>query len=171
MAGRQTNWGRCGHVFLKGAVEHHRQAIRCARSTVIAEQASLSNWAGNPPYLRLIHCVVDDSVKEHYRRRDTIHPGRIVVDNRNSCVREEYVWEKISNLWNDREFNNSLFLLRNRHRSDDCKPKQLSETILFWMSRNIKVSQCHHNHIYSDTQATPINVVLLQSPMASITWN
>ncbi|KAG7347941.1 hypothetical protein IV203_016646 [Nitzschia inconspicua] len=68
----------------------HRQLERDATS---------SNWTGKDPYLRLIHCIVDDSIKESFR--NDIQPGRMSIENRN---REKTVWEAIADLWNDPGF-------------------------------------------------------------------
>jgi hypothetical protein len=97
--------GEADLQFLKLTVKHHIENCIAARSTAATEQESLgTNWTGNAPHLRLIHCVVDDSIKEDYRRRDIVQPGRMEVENRNSSVRPENVWEKISKLWNDVTF-------------------------------------------------------------------
>jgi hypothetical protein len=61
--------------FLTRAVEHHRQVCTAAQSSNVTEQEGLSfNWTGNVPFLRLIHCVGDDSIIEAYRSRDMVQP-------------------------------------------------------------------------------------------------
>jgi hypothetical protein len=111
--------------FLKSDVEHHRQASEAARSTISTERETL-NWTGQVPYLRLTHCVVDDSIKEAYLNRDTIQPGSMEVENRNSSVREESVWEKIANLWNDREFEPETLCLPDLHPHEFLFPERLT---------------------------------------------
>jgi hypothetical protein len=37
-----------------------------------ASAICLSAWAGPKPYLRLVHCIIDDSVKSHYLQRDAV---------------------------------------------------------------------------------------------------
>jgi hypothetical protein len=83
--------------FLTRALEHHRHVCIAVQSSNVTEQEGLAlNWSGNVPFLRLIHCVVDDSIVDAYRNRDMVQPGRIEVENRNSSVREENVWQKNS---------------------------------------------------------------------------
>jgi hypothetical protein len=118
--------GEADVLFLQREVEQHRQATASARSTAATENISLSNWTGNVPHLRLIHCVVDDSIKDLYRRRDNLQPGRMTVDSRNSSVREETVWEKISNLWNDKEFEPDTMIMTGLHPNDFQTSEKLS---------------------------------------------
>jgi hypothetical protein len=110
--------GEADVLFLQREVEKHHQASRSARSTAAAEHISLSNWTGNVPHLRLIHCVVDDTIKDYYRRRDNLQPGRMAVENRNSSVREETVWEKISTLWINLEFELDTLIIPGLHPNE-----------------------------------------------------
>jgi hypothetical protein len=51
--------------FITRAAEHHCHVCIAAQSSNVTEQDGLaSNWTGNVPFLRLIHCVVDDSVSK-----------------------------------------------------------------------------------------------------------
>ena len=91
--------------FLKKVIEMHRVSAHEAHAAAQIERASLAtNWSGKYPYLRLIHCVIDDTIKEAYIRRNDLEPGRMQVENRNSSSREKSVWEKIADLWNDKDF-------------------------------------------------------------------
>jgi hypothetical protein len=78
------------------------------------------------PFLRLIHCVVDDSIKDGYRNRDMVQPGRMEIENRNSSVREENVWEKIATLWNDEEFEPHTLILPDLHPYEFQTSEQLA---------------------------------------------
>jgi hypothetical protein len=133
-------------LFLQPEVEQHRQATASARSTAATENISLSNWTGNVPHLRLIHCVVDDRIKDLYRRRDNLQPGRMTVNSRNSSVREETVWEKISNLWNDGEFEPDTMIMTGLHPNDFQTSEKLSfhRKLLQW--RHPFDATHHHNH-------------------------
>jgi hypothetical protein len=48
------------------------------------------------------------------------------VENRNSSVREEKVWEKIANLWNDREFAPETLYLPDLHPHEFLFPELLT---------------------------------------------
>jgi hypothetical protein len=82
--------------------------------------------SGNVPFFRLIHCAVDDSIIDAYRNRDVVEPGRMEVENRNSCVREENVWEKIAKLWNDEEFEPHTLILPDIHPYEFQTSEQLT---------------------------------------------
>ncbi len=63
-----------------------------------------SKWFGLLPYLRLIHCLMEDDVKEKWIHRND--PKTIQeIDARNSVVRAENVFEMIANRWNSDSFN------------------------------------------------------------------
>ena len=74
--------------FLKRKIEEHKviqEAAKAARSMEV--DASGKNWVGKVPYLRLIHCLVDDdAIKMAYLRRHDIDSTRTALDNRNSDV-------------------------------------------------------------------------------------
>jgi hypothetical protein len=99
--------------FLRRTVEHHRQACQAAQLSTRAMEESLGmNWTGKIPYLRLIHCVVDDFIKQAHQDRNNTQPGRMEVENRNS---EKNVWEKLSDLWNNPEFQPETLCLPDLH--------------------------------------------------------
>ncbi|KAG7363562.1 hypothetical protein IV203_026923 [Nitzschia inconspicua] len=88
--------------FLKKTIANCRQiSEEAAVHRQLERDATSSNWTGKDPYLRLIHCIVDDSIKESFIKRNDIQPGRMQIENRN---REKTVWEAIANLWNDPGF-------------------------------------------------------------------
>lgn len=63
-----------------------------------------SKWFGPLPYLRLIHCLMEDDVKAKWIRRNA--PKTIQqIDARRSEVRDEDVFEMIANRWNSSSFN------------------------------------------------------------------
>ena len=91
--------------FLKRVTEAHKLSSHEAHAAAQIEKESLElNWTGKYPYLRLIHCVIDERIKELYLRRNDLNQGRLQVENRNSSSREKNVWEKIADLWNDGTF-------------------------------------------------------------------
>ncbi|KAG7368520.1 hypothetical protein IV203_031263 [Nitzschia inconspicua] len=63
-----------------------------------------NKWYGPLPYLRLIHCLLEDDIKDKW-----IHcndPKSIQeIDARRSDVRGENVFEMIANRWNSTDFN------------------------------------------------------------------
>jgi len=63
-------------------------------------------WAGPKPYLRLVHCIIDDSIRPHYLRRDAVL-SRAQLDSRNSDSRPPTAYERIAAKWNDPTFNPS----------------------------------------------------------------
>jgi hypothetical protein len=64
--------------FSRRTVEHHRQACQAAQFSTRAMEESLGqNWTGKNPCMRLIHCVVDDSIKQAYQDRNTTKPGLV----------------------------------------------------------------------------------------------
>lgn len=91
--------------YLEKVIESHRKASHSAHAAAQLEREALeSNWTGKYPYLRLIHCIIDDNIKESYLHRNDFDTTRMQVENRNSVVREKTCWEKISDLWNNPEF-------------------------------------------------------------------
>lgn len=91
--------------FLRKTISTCRQSSQRAQAYRQFERdAASSNWIGKYPYLRLIHCIVDDSIKESFIKRNDIQPGRMEVENRNSSNREKTVWEQIADLWNNPSF-------------------------------------------------------------------
>jgi hypothetical protein len=72
-------------------------------STPEEDDNSLKKWVGQLPYLRLIHCLLDDDVKDKWIHRND--PKTIQqIDARNSTAREENAFEAIARLWNDQNF-------------------------------------------------------------------
>jgi hypothetical protein len=70
-------------------------------------------WFGPLPYLRLIHCLMEDDVKDKWIHRND--PKTIQdIDARNSDVREENVFEIIANRWNSDSFNPTT-MVSSRH--------------------------------------------------------
>ena len=64
------------------------------------------NWTSNIPFLRLIHCLVDnEDIRDAYIKRYVIHKGRHKLDNRKSVEkRPEDVHELLAKCWNDEDF-------------------------------------------------------------------
>lgn len=94
-------------AFLEKTVTHTKQTALDAFAASKAEKASIDvNWTGKYPYLRLIHCLIDDDdIKEAYLHRHDVDTTRMTVENRNSVdKRPPTVWEMISAKWNDKNF-------------------------------------------------------------------
>lgn len=61
-------------------------------------------WRGNVPYLRLIHCVIEDDIKVKFlRRADSL--SRLQLDSRSSESRCPTVFEMIAERWNSEELH------------------------------------------------------------------
>ena len=60
------------------------------------------NWTGNYPYLRLIHCLIDnDDIKRAFLYRNDVDSTRMTEENRNSVDKcQKTVWELLSDKWN-----------------------------------------------------------------------
>jgi hypothetical protein len=95
-------------AFLRATVTAEKSKMKMALATANMEAELLSgkSWTGKIPYLRLIHCLVDnDEIKRAYLSRNNIPTGRLHIDNRNSVnKRPKTVWEMISDKWNDHNF-------------------------------------------------------------------
>ena len=74
-----------------------------------ASASCLGVWSGPKPYLRLVHCIIDDSIRSHYLHRDAVMT-RSQLDSRNSEYCEPTPYERIANKWNDRSFNPMTFV-------------------------------------------------------------
>jgi hypothetical protein len=94
-------------AYLTGIVANRKALVR-----VYIEQQPDSgagdsrNWKGKMPYLRLIHCLVDnDQIKHAFLHRNDIDSSRLHLDNRNSVTkRAATVWEMLSEKFNDDTF-------------------------------------------------------------------
>lgn len=71
---------------------------------VVALQGA--DWRGNVPYLRLVHCLLEDDIKPAYLRRHEPW-SREMLDSRNSESRPPTVYEIIADRWNSIAFNPS----------------------------------------------------------------
>ncbi len=65
-----------------------------------------NNWYGNNPILRLIHTLDKTEIRRAYMERHNLSNERIVLDNMKSVEkREETVWQKMANMWNNENFS------------------------------------------------------------------
>jgi hypothetical protein len=90
-------------AFLHAAVASERKKLTEAVQAASAEAQLLGgtfSWSGKTPYLRLIHCLVDnDNIKQAYLSRNDIPTERIHLDNRNSVdKRKKTVWEMLNEM-------------------------------------------------------------------------
>lgn len=74
-------------------------AAMATETELLGEKA----WTGQVPYLRLIHCLIDnDDIKRAYHSRNDIPPGRLHLENRNSVDKQpKTVWQMLAEKWND----------------------------------------------------------------------
>jgi hypothetical protein len=100
-------------AFLKTKAKEVREVVanatqRMASSTTTestdGDRETGNKWVGHLPYLRLIHCLLEDDVKEKWIHRND--PKSIQeIDARRSEVRDETAFEMIANRWNCKDFN------------------------------------------------------------------
>ena len=95
--------------FLKTEVANKEKVAKESMEAAKAEAEMLETkrWQGEAPYLRLIHCIVDnDNIKLAFLKRHDIASSRMVVENRNSISkRDKTVWELVAEKWNDIDFS------------------------------------------------------------------
>ena len=73
--------------------------MRSNAETAEIDAQLIGNWVGKYPYLRLIHCIVDnDDIKDAFIHRNKTTRGRSEIENRNHTVS---VWSKIADTWNN----------------------------------------------------------------------
>ena len=92
------------------------------------KEAKYKKWSGKYPYLRLIHALIDDpAIKRAYIHRDQLPAGRMQVENRKTAeARAAYVWQMVSDKYNDPAFAPGTAALGDIHPDF-----ALSETILY----------------------------------------
>ncbi len=92
--------------YLQSKIQEQFLAQQQANAAKKLEMEALDkNWVGKYPYLRLIHCIVDDeSIKLAFLKRNDIDNSRIALDNRNSDIKDPSVYDMIADLWNDSNF-------------------------------------------------------------------
>lgn len=91
--------------FLKKEVQKLRNIAASALSeSDEGEFSAGSPWRGNLPFLRLILCIIQDDIKDKYRRYGAVM-SRLELDGRNSENRPPNVFELIADRWNDSTFN------------------------------------------------------------------
>jgi hypothetical protein len=89
-------------AFLKTKVQEILQVVNEASKA--DDDDSGKKWVGQLPYLRLIHCLLEDDVKDKWIHRND--PKTIQeIDARNSDARVENAYEMISSRWNSNLFN------------------------------------------------------------------
>lgn len=83
-----------------------KEVIRIATAAADCQDDvdSGKNWVGHLPYLRLIHCLLEDDIRDKWIHRN--NPKTIQeIDARNSEVRAENAYEMIASRWNSNTFN------------------------------------------------------------------
>jgi hypothetical protein len=90
-------------VFLEKKVKEVIQ-IAAAAADCQGNEDSGKNWVGPLPYLRLIHCLLEDDIHNKWIHRND--PRSIQeIDARNSEVRVENAYGMIASRWNLTTFN------------------------------------------------------------------
>lgn len=69
-----------------------------------AESETGNKWFGPLPYLRLMHCLLEDDIKDKWIRRNRAKTIQ-EIDARRSDIRQPDVHEMIADRWNSKEFN------------------------------------------------------------------
>lgn len=123
-------------AFLKATVQIVKEkTVESAKAMAIeAELLGDKAWTGQAPYLRLIHCLVDDDdIKRAYLVRNDIPTGRLALDNRNSVdKRPRSVWEMLADKWND-----PLFMPETEELDDLHSDFVLSQLLSFTQVENM----------------------------------
>jgi hypothetical protein len=70
----------------KWTVEHHRRVSLAATRQKERESRLLNcnGWNGKDATMRLIHCLLDDSIQQSYQYWFNIQSGKVEVEDRNS---------------------------------------------------------------------------------------
>jgi hypothetical protein len=85
--------------------------IAAAAADCQGNEDSGKNWVGPLPYLRLIHCLLEDDIRNKWIHRND--PRSIQeIDARNSEVRVETAFEMIASRWNLKMFNPKMMLYK-----------------------------------------------------------
>ena len=103
--------------FLVSEVDRVQIMMTAAQQEQQNEDVALqqgTDWRGNIPYLRLIHCLAKDSIKPAYLRQHASW-SRQMLDARNSEARPPTAYELIADCWNSESFNPSTVC-------SDCHP-------------------------------------------------
>ena len=103
---------------------------------VIQEQSTITKpgkWSGPLPYLRLIHCMVEDDVKIEFNRRCDVLSNRYELDARNSDQAKKSFFELCADKWNDPSFNPWTMIVGETH-SDYAAPIYCSHLSVSRMS-------------------------------------
>ena len=90
---------------VKQVIENASQkSVTTPSSSAGTETEQGNKWTGQLPYLRLIHCLMEDDIKQKWIHRND--PKSIQeIDARRSVVRNEDAFEMISSRWNTETFN------------------------------------------------------------------
>lgn len=95
-------------AFVKSEVKRVKEIVTEAIKEAKDEEQKLnqySAWRDRVPYLRLIHCVLEDDIKVVYLKRNDVM-SRTQLDARNSDEkRPETAYELIADRWNSPAFN------------------------------------------------------------------
>lgn len=114
-ADRTVSWlkehplnNQCDVLFLEREVKRVYEIVMGAQKEAIEEEERLqqvSAWRDRVPYLRMIHCILEDDVKVAYLKRNDV-PSRTQWDARNSLEkRASSAYELIADKWNCPQFN------------------------------------------------------------------
>jgi hypothetical protein len=95
-------------AFLTSEVRRVSDIVAAAQKEALEEESKLqqySMWRDKVPYLRMIHCILEDDIKVAYLKRNDVI-SRTQLDARNSVdKREVSVYERIADKWNSPDFN------------------------------------------------------------------
>jgi hypothetical protein len=77
------------------------EALRVKRSE---KAGPVGVWTKNEPWLRLLHCILEDDIRQHYLQRDRV-ASRPELDAMSLPDRPMSVYKRIAIKWNDPLFN------------------------------------------------------------------
>ena len=115
-----TNIDDVAFLFRKAKVA--KQVVENATQRTVVPTVSVdqpegeqgNKWFGSLPYLRLVHCLMEDNIRDKWMHRND--PKSIQeIDARRSDVRAETVFEMIANRWNSKSFNPMTMIMTACH--------------------------------------------------------
>jgi hypothetical protein len=98
-------------IFLCPEMQAQLKVVAAAVEQKKSEEQKLlchddgNKWYGNDPILHLIHTLDKTEIRHAYMERQNLSNKHIIINNIKSVEkREETVWQKMANMWNNEKF-------------------------------------------------------------------
>lgn len=121
---------------VNAAKEAAEESCLMATSSAIIANRGLS-WIQKAPYLRLIHCLIDnDEICSAFLRRNTFARTCLELDGRNAEDAPLTCWEMMAILWNDPSFapETCIVSMHDDYSSEMVTPFDEGERLGRWLS-------------------------------------